>query len=64
VENERLKEALWPFAKVAEKDIGETEHEADLFVPAHAHNRAPRLVVGDFRRAHAVLRAKLSQEEA
>lgn len=49
------REALKPFAAVAEHDIGESEDDADLFTPMSAHNRAPRLTVGDLRAARAIL---------
>lgn len=52
--NER--EALRPFAAVAAADIGSDEADGDLFSPIN-HNRAPRLTVGDFRRALAALSA-------
>lgn len=46
--------ALAPFAAVAERDIGDSEDDADLFqVMSEGHARAPRLTVGDFRRALA-----------
>ncbi|MGY4333221.1 hypothetical protein ACVWWG_007638 [Bradyrhizobium sp. LB7.2] len=50
--NER--EALRPFAAVAAVDIGSDEADGDLFSPINDHN-APRLTVGDFRRALAAL---------
>lgn len=50
--NER--EALRPFAAVAAVDIGSDEADGDLFSPVNHHN-APRLTVGDFRRALAAL---------
>lgn len=48
-------EALEPFAAVAENDIGETEADADRFIPMRSYNRAPQITVGDMRRARAVL---------
>lgn len=45
-----LLRALEPFALVAEHDIGEDEADHDLHRHIK-HNRAPRLTVGDFRRA-------------
>lgn len=54
-ENERLREALTPFALVAEHDIGSDETDRDIFRPMLAHNHAPRLSVGDLRRARAAL---------
>ncbi|NTG01846.1 hypothetical protein G6L30_17150 [Agrobacterium rhizogenes] len=47
-----LLEALRPFALVYEKDISVHEDDADLFQVMHAHNRAPKLTVGDFRKAY------------
>lgn len=46
-----LLRALEPFALVAEHDIGEDEADHDLHRHMDKHNRAPRLTVGDFRRA-------------
>lgn len=46
-----LREALRPFASVAEHDIGNDETDEELFRPMNSHNRAPRLTVGDIRRA-------------
>lgn len=51
-----LHEALRPFAAVAAVDIGSDEADGDLFSPIN-HNHAPRLTVGDFRRALAALSA-------
>lgn len=48
---ERKDKALAPFDAVAERDIGDDETDADFFRPMSNHNRAPRLTVGDFRRA-------------
>jgi len=48
----RLREALNPFAAVAELSIGESEHDADLFQPALLH---PRLIIADFRKARAAM---------
>lgn len=53
-EEPQLLEWLKPFALVAERDIGEDEDDADLFCPIH-NNHAPRLTVGDFRRASAAV---------
>lgn len=47
-------EALVPFAKVFEHDIGSDEADADLFQVIN-NNRAPKLTVGDFRRAYNAL---------
>lgn len=46
-----LMRALEPFALVAQHDIGEDEADHDLHRHMDKHNRAPRLTVGDFRRA-------------
>jgi hypothetical protein len=53
-EVEGLRAALKPFAAVATRDIGQDEGDMDYFRPAVEHNRAPRLKVGDFRRAAAI----------
>lgn len=50
-----MKAALEPFVLVEERDIGEDETDVDLFKPMLSNNSAPRLVVGDFRRARAAL---------
>lgn len=50
-----LVEALRPFAKVYELDISTEEADADLFQVMRQHNRAPKLTVGDFRRAYQAL---------
>jgi predicted RNA-binding Zn-ribbon protein involved in translation (DUF1610 family) len=47
-----MREALSPFAAVAAVDIGSDEADGDIFSPIR-HNHAPRLTVGDFRRALA-----------
>lgn len=49
-----LREALRPFAKVFEHDIGSDEADADLFQVIN-NNRAPKLTVGDFRLAYGAL---------
>ncbi|UXU73774.1 MULTISPECIES: hypothetical protein [unclassified Paracoccus (in: a-proteobacteria)] len=54
-ENQRLREALSPFADVAEHDIGTDEADCDVFRPMLRANRAPYLTVGDLRRARAAL---------
>ncbi len=54
-ENRRLREALRPFADVAEHDIGSDEADCDAFRPMFGVNRAPYLTVGDLRRARAAL---------
>jgi hypothetical protein len=59
-QRDALREALEPFAAVAEHDIGEGEADIDLFRPMN-HNRAPLLTVGDLRRALAAL-AKLEPQ--
>lgn len=48
-------EALEPFVNVAEHDIGSNETSEDFFAPMERHNRAPRLRVGDLRRARTAL---------
>jgi len=51
-------EALRPFAEVAERDIGESETDAEIFRPmGSGNNRVPLLTVGDLRKASAVLAA-------
>lgn len=54
-ENQRLREALEPFADVAEHDIGTDEADSDAFRPMFGVNRAPYLTVGDLRRARSAL---------
>lgn len=54
----RLRKALEPFAKVAEHDIGYDEADTDVFRPMKLFNRAPRIRVGDLRRARAALNHK------
>lgn len=54
---EIMREALRPFANVAKCDIGIDESDSDLFRPMSSHNIAPRLQVGDLRRARAALGA-------
>lgn len=56
-ENERLREALKPFAAVAELDIGEDEADEDYFKVMQGYNYAKRLTVGDMRKAFAALYA-------
>ena len=52
----RKDEALRPFARIAEHDIGETETDTDLYRPMQPQNaRAPLPTAGDFRRARAAL---------
>lgn len=54
-ENEKLREALKPFALVAEYDIGDDETDNDRFTPMTFGNcRAKLLTVGDLRRARAL----------
>lgn len=49
--------ALAPFAAAAEHDIGATEADADTFRQAEgSYNRAPKITVGDVRRALAAVR--------
>ena len=57
-ECERLREALRPFARVAEHDIGDDETDGDRFLPIvdRRHARAPLLTGGDLRRALAALK--------
>lgn len=55
-----LLEALRPFAECAAHDIGESEDDADTFRNCE-HNRAPKITVGDLRRARATL-AKASAQ--
>lgn len=56
-EVERLREALKPFAAVAENDIGDSETDCDLFRPVTSrYAKAPLLTVGDFRQASAALK--------
>lgn len=58
-ENERLREALEPFALVAEHDIGDGESDDDIFWPISnaRYSMAGRLRVGHLRRARAALEA-------
>lgn len=51
----QLREALRPFAAVAEHDIGDDETDGEAFRPMQFLNRAPKLTVGDLRRARAAL---------
>lgn len=51
----RYREALGPFAAVAEHDIGDDETDGEAFRPMQFLNRAPKLTVGDLRRARAAL---------
>jgi len=52
----QAREALEPFARVAEVDIGESEADDDTFRnSARAYARAPAITVGDIRRARAAL---------
>lgn len=57
-----LTEALEPFAATAEVDIGESETDEDIFQQA-SHNRAPKITVGDFRRAAKALPSPTKQGE-
>lgn len=50
-EIQSLRRALRAFAAVAKHDISMDEDNQDMFRPMLAHNRAPRLTVGDFRAA-------------
>lgn len=56
-----LEAALRPFAKAAEHDIGSTETDADIFQQMGEYNRAPKITVGDMRRARSAL-APLGEE--
>lgn len=58
-----MEEALAPFASVAEHDIGDDETDADQFRPIQSnYNRAPKLTVGDLRRAAAICSRENSNE--
>lgn len=49
---EEAKQALKPFAEVANKDVGMDEGDSDMYRPMSPRNaRAPLLTVGDLRRA-------------
>lgn len=48
--------ALEPFVLVAEHDIGTDEADKDRHQHMDKHNYAPRLTVGDFRRAATAYR--------
>lgn len=52
---EAAEQALKPFALTAEHDIGSTETDADIFQQMGQYNRAPKITVGDMRRALAAL---------
>jgi hypothetical protein len=55
-DNVRLREALAPFGRVAERDVGESEHDNDRFVPITPKNvRSQVLYVRDFRRARTAM---------
>lgn len=57
-DNARLREALAPFGRVAERDIGERAHDKDRFVPLTPKNvRSRVLYVRDFRRAREAMEA-------
>lgn len=47
--------ALGPFAAVANVDIGSDETDEDIFQQPGYYHRAPRITVGDMRRARAAL---------
>jgi len=51
VTNERMREALEPFAKVYEKDVGDGEHPDDIVKPMMKYNHAPLIKIGDLKRA-------------
>lgn len=55
----RLKEALEPFARVAEYDIGDSEAETDTYRPMDARYAVAGVIkVGDLRRAARALAGK------
>jgi hypothetical protein len=55
-DNARLREALAPFGRVAERDVGESKHDNDRFVPITPKNvRSQVLYVRDFRRAREAM---------
>jgi hypothetical protein len=57
-DEESMREALAPFAAVAEADIGDSETDEDRFVPMSFQTaRAPQITVGDMRRAATAIRA-------
>lgn len=56
-ERNEAREALKPFAEIAEIDIGDDETDNDRFVPMSGRNQRISCTVGMFRRASAVLRA-------
>ncbi len=53
-EADGLREALEPFAKVAEFDTCRNEADHDVFSPL-TNNTVPHITIGDLRRAHAAL---------
>ena len=57
-EVERLREALMPFANVADLDIGDDEYDDDIFWPISnaRYSMAGRLCVGDLRKARTALK--------
>ena len=58
----RLEEALKPFVAVVDLDVSEFCSDSDWFAPMSAqHARAPRLTVGDLRRARAALNQEPGQ---
>lgn len=54
-ENERMREALVPFANVYDKDVGDGEHPDDIFKPMMKYNHAPLIKIGDLKRAYIVI---------
>ena len=53
---ETLEAALMPFVEVEKHDIGSDETDEDQFQPSQwNYNKAPKLTIGDFRRARAAL---------
>lgn len=53
-----LEKALGPFALVAERDIGDSEADEDLWFPMKQYNRAPPIRVADLRFARATLQGQ------
>lgn len=51
----RAREALKPFADIAENDIGADEADQDYHRPMLWYNRVPAITVGDLRRAARAL---------
>jgi hypothetical protein len=51
-----LREALEPFADIAEWDIGDSEADSDIYRPMSKYNVARSLTVGDLRTARALVK--------